>query len=61
MPPFSAALRNSRVLVLSGIEREEIDELREWFCYTKPLGPSIRGPGDHGRRRRRYLCGGGWQ
>lgn len=25
-----------------GIGPEEVDELREWFCYTKPLGPSVR-------------------
>jgi hypothetical protein len=28
--------------VLSGLDAAEIDELREWFCYTKPLGPDIR-------------------
>jgi hypothetical protein len=29
-------------LVLSGLERAEIYELREWFCYTKPMGPSFK-------------------
>jgi len=30
------------MLVLSGLEQAEIDELREWYCHTKPIGPSIR-------------------
>ena len=27
---------------LFGLEQADVDELREWFCYTKPIGPSIR-------------------
>ena len=29
-------------LIFSGLEAAELDELREWFCYTKPMGPSIK-------------------
>jgi hypothetical protein len=29
-------------LVLSGLEPDEIDHLRDWYFYTKPIGPSIR-------------------
>jgi hypothetical protein len=32
----------SEVLVPSDLELTEIDELREWFCYVKPVGPSIK-------------------
>jgi hypothetical protein len=28
-------------LLLSGVSRAEIDEVREWFSNTKPLGPGI--------------------
>jgi len=28
--------------VFSGLEPSEIDQLMEWYCYTKPIGPSIR-------------------
>jgi hypothetical protein len=30
-----------RKLVFAGLRPAEIDALREWFCHTKPLGPSI--------------------
>jgi hypothetical protein len=30
------------VLSVSGLEPDEVYALRDWFCYTKPLGPSIR-------------------
>jgi hypothetical protein len=29
-------------LLASGLSSEEIDEVREWFCNTKPLGPSMK-------------------
>ena len=29
-------------LVVSELKPAEIDELREWFSNTKPIGPSIR-------------------
>jgi hypothetical protein len=29
-------------LVLSGLREAELDELREWFCYTKPMGSSVK-------------------
>jgi hypothetical protein len=32
----------SEVLVPSDLELTEIDELREWFCTVKPIGPSIK-------------------
>jgi len=25
-----------------GLDTSEIDDLREWFCYTKPLGRSVK-------------------
>jgi hypothetical protein len=28
--------------VLTGLTQAEIAELREWLCYTKPIGPSIK-------------------
>jgi hypothetical protein len=41
--PNSAALPNyDEMLVLSELEPAEINELREWYCHTKPIGPSIR-------------------
>ncbi len=33
---------NADEMTLSGLEPAEISELREWFCYTKPLSRSIR-------------------
>jgi hypothetical protein len=30
------------MLVLSGLDPDEVDQLREWYCNIKPLGPSIR-------------------
>jgi len=29
-------------LLASRLEPAELDVLREWFCYTKPIGPSIK-------------------
>jgi hypothetical protein len=29
-------------LVASGIQPGEVDGLREWFCYTKPIGRAMR-------------------
>jgi hypothetical protein len=29
-------------LVFSGLREAELDELREWFCYTKPMGSSVK-------------------
>jgi len=29
-------------LVFSGPREAELDELREWFCYTKPMGSSVK-------------------
>lgn len=29
-------------LLYSGADPSEVDELREWLSYTKPLGPSFR-------------------
>jgi hypothetical protein len=38
------ATRTSQLkeLVVSELKPAEIDELREWFCNTKPIGPSVR-------------------
>lgn len=39
------------VVYLTDLEPADIHGLREWFCYTKPVGPSIRvvasSPGIH--------------
>jgi hypothetical protein len=29
-------------LVACELDPEEIEELREWYCYTKPIGPSVK-------------------
>ena len=29
-------------LLASGLDPAELAEVREWFCYTKPMGPSLR-------------------
>lgn len=29
-------------IIASGLDAEEIEELRDWYCYTKPIGPSIK-------------------
>jgi len=29
-------------LVAYGLEPAELVELREWFCYTKPIGKSVK-------------------
>jgi hypothetical protein len=34
--------RNELLLSVSGLNPDEMDELREWFSYTKPIGPTIR-------------------
>jgi hypothetical protein len=33
---------NVEEIVLPGLDTAEIEELREWFCNTKPLGRSVR-------------------
>ena len=32
----------SEELLASGLTRTEVEDLREWFCSTKPLGPGIQ-------------------
>lgn len=29
-------------LLASGLSSEEIDELRDWFCYTTPMASSMK-------------------
>jgi hypothetical protein len=38
----SVQTHHGEELVFSELEAAELDELREWFCYTKPMGPSIK-------------------
>ncbi len=38
----AAGTSQLKELVVSELKPAEIDELREWFCNTKPIGPSIR-------------------
>jgi hypothetical protein len=43
MMPISAVLSQAREeFIISGLGPVEIAELREWFSYTKPVGPSMR-------------------
>ena len=32
----------SEVLLASGLHPAEVDGLREWFCYTKPIGRGMK-------------------
>ena len=29
-------------LIAHGLDPEEIDQLRDWFCFTKPIGRSLK-------------------
>jgi len=43
MLPFVDRPNNpSDAQVFSDLKPDEIDELREWFCYIKPIGPGVR-------------------
>ena len=42
MPNLADRTDCEEMLVLSGLEPAEIEQLRDWHCYTKPIGPSIR-------------------
>jgi hypothetical protein len=33
---------SSDEVIAAGLDPEEIDQLREWFCYTKTIGRSIK-------------------
>jgi hypothetical protein len=39
---FSVQHDGREDLVASGIHPAEVDGLREWFCYTKPIGRTLR-------------------
>jgi hypothetical protein len=41
MPPV-ATQSQSEILLLSDLEPAQLDDLREWLCYVKPIGPSIK-------------------
>ena len=39
---FRVGFNGSEELLASGLSSEEVDEIREWFCYTKPMERSMR-------------------
>jgi len=39
---FRVQRDGSEDLVASGLQPAEVDGLREWFCYTKPIGRGMR-------------------
>jgi hypothetical protein len=39
---FRVQQDGSEDLVASGLHPAEVDGLREWFCYTKPIGRGVR-------------------
>jgi hypothetical protein len=42
MHTSAVRLDDAEVLLLTGLEPDEIGDLREWYTYTKPIGPSIK-------------------
>jgi hypothetical protein len=42
IPKSEARQTYDEILVFSGLDPAEVDQLRDWYCYTKPVGPSIR-------------------
>jgi len=42
MDVFRVRSDGAEDLLASGLSSEETDELREWFCYTKPMGHSMK-------------------
>jgi hypothetical protein len=38
----ASQLNQGEDFALFGLDQAEVDEFREWLCYTKPIGPSIR-------------------
>jgi len=42
MDIFRVQPDGSEDLVASGLQPSEVDGLREWFCYTKPIGRGMK-------------------
>jgi hypothetical protein len=42
VPKSEARQTYDELLVFSGLDPAEVDQLRDWYCNTKPIGPSIR-------------------
>jgi hypothetical protein len=42
MDIFRVQPDGSEDLVASGLQPAEVDGLREWFCYTKPIGRGVK-------------------
>ena len=42
MPNLADRTDFDKMLVFPGLEPGEIEQLRDWYCFTKPIGPSIR-------------------
>jgi hypothetical protein len=42
IPKSEAQQTYDEMLVFSGLDPAEVDQLRDWYCYTKPIGPGIR-------------------
>jgi hypothetical protein len=42
MDVFKVASDGGEELLASGLSSKEIADLRDWFCYTKPLGHGMK-------------------
>jgi hypothetical protein len=42
MDVFTVQPDDTEQVLASGLDSEEVDELREWFCYTKPIGDDMK-------------------
>jgi len=42
MNAFKVRLDGREELLASGLDSADLEELRDWFCYTKPLDGSMR-------------------
>jgi len=42
MPNLADRTDFDKMLMFSGLEPAEIEQMRDWYCFTKPIGPSIR-------------------
>ena len=42
MDVFRIRSNGEEELLASGLSSEEVDAVWEWFCNTKPLGPSMK-------------------
>ena len=45
IPESEARQTYDELLVFSGLDPAEVDQLRDWYCYTKPVGPEYQSHG----------------